>query len=58
MLEGLAERNLAIRLSVIDGGKVKAELTEVYHRLYRRIVELTPTPLKSYLEGAAPGSGT
>ena len=58
MLEGLAERNLAIRLSVIDGGKVKAELTEVYHQLYQRIVELTPTPLKSYLEGAAPGSGT
>ena len=58
MPEGLAERNLAIRLSVIDGGKVKAELTEIYHRLYQRIVELTPTPLKSYLEGAAPGSGT
>lgn len=35
-----------------------AELTEVYRRLYQRIVELTPTPLKSYLEGAAPGSGT
>ncbi len=44
MPEGLAERNLAIRLSGIDGGKVKAELTEVYHRLYQRIVELTPTP--------------
>ena len=35
-----------------------AELTEDYRRLYQRIVELTPTPLKSYLEGAAPGSGT
>lgn len=54
----MAERNFAIRLSVIDGGKVKAELTEVYRQPYQRIVELTPTPLKSYLEGAAPGSGT
>jgi hypothetical protein len=25
----MAERNLSIRLSVIDGGKVKAELSEI-----------------------------
>lgn len=25
----MAERNLSIRLSVVDGGKVKAELSEI-----------------------------
>jgi hypothetical protein len=30
------------------------ELTAGYRNLYRCIAELTPAPLKSYLEGAAP----
>ena len=34
-----------------------AELAGEYRRLYQSIVELTPAPLKSYLEDAAPGSG-
>ena len=33
-----------------------AELTDEYRRLYQRITELTPKPLRSLLEGAAPGS--
>jgi hemerythrin-like domain-containing protein len=34
-----------------------AVLTADYRRLYRCIAELTPAPLKSYLEGAAPAGG-
>ena len=34
-----------------------AELADDYRQLYLHIAELTPTPLKSYLEEAAPGSG-
>jgi hypothetical protein len=32
----MAERNLSIRLSVVDGGKVKAELSEIGERSNRR----------------------
>jgi hemerythrin-like domain-containing protein len=34
-----------------------AKLADDYRQLYQAIVELTPAPLKSYLEGAAPGAG-
>ena len=33
-----------------------AELADDYRRLYQYIAELAPPPLKSYLEGAAPGT--
>ena len=33
-----------------------ATLSDEYRRLYQRITELTPRPLKSYLESAEPGS--
>jgi hemerythrin-like domain-containing protein len=34
-----------------------AELADDYRHLYQYIAELTSAPLKSYLEGAAPGGG-
>jgi hemerythrin-like domain-containing protein len=34
-----------------------AKLADDYRQLYQAIVELTPSPLKSYLEAAAPGAG-
>lgn len=34
-----------------------AELADDYRHLYQCIAELTPAPLKSYLDGAAPGGG-
>ena len=38
----MAERNLAIRLAVIDGGKVKAELTEVGEKGERSLKRIEP----------------
>ena len=35
-----------------------AELADDYRQLYQSIVELTPSPLKSYLQGATPGSAS
>lgn len=35
-----------------------ASLADEYRRLYQCIVELTPPPLKAYLAGAAPATGT
>jgi len=45
----MAERNLSIRLSVVDGGKVKAELTEIGEKGERS--------LKKIEAAAAPASG-
>ena len=42
----MAERNLSIRLSVIDGGKVKAELSEIGEKGERSLkkIEAAATP--------------
>ncbi|MGV0961433.1 MAG: phage tail tape measure C-terminal domain-containing protein [Limnohabitans sp.] len=48
----MAERNLSIRLSVIDGGKVKAELTEIGEKGERSLkkIEAAATPASSGLK--------
>ncbi len=47
----MAERNLSIRLSVIDGGKVKAELSEIGEKGERSLkkIEAASTPASSGL---------
>ena len=48
----MAERNLSIRLSVIDGGKVKAELAEIGEKGERSLkkIEAAATPASSGLK--------
>jgi lambda family phage tail tape measure protein len=48
----MAERNLSIRLSVIDGGKVKAELSEIGEKGERSLkeIEAASTPASSGLK--------
>jgi lambda family phage tail tape measure protein len=48
----MAERNLSIRLSVVDGGKVKAELSEIGEKGERslRKIEAAATPASSGLK--------
>ena len=48
----MAERNLSIRLSVIDGGKVKAELSEIGEKGERSLkkIEAAATPASSGLK--------
>ncbi len=48
----MAERNLSIRLSVIDGGKVKAELSEIGEKGERSLkkIEAAATPASSSLK--------
>ncbi len=40
----MAERNLSIRLSVVDGGKVKAELSEIGEKGERSLKKLRRRP--------------
>ncbi|MBX9810734.1 MAG: hemerythrin domain-containing protein [Burkholderiales bacterium] len=57
-LENLAEEDWQ-RVDSAFGDNIDplfgAALTDEYRRLYQHITELTPQPLKSLLEGAAPG---
>jgi lambda family phage tail tape measure protein len=48
----MAERNLSIRLSVVDGGKVKAELSEIGEKGERSLkkIEAAATPASSGLK--------
>jgi lambda family phage tail tape measure protein len=48
----MAERNLSIRLSVVDGGKVKAELSEIGEKGERSLkkIEAASTPASSGLK--------
>ncbi len=48
----MAERNLSIRLSVVDGGKVKAELTEIGEKGERSLkkIEAAATPASGGLK--------
>ncbi len=48
----MAERNLSIRLSVVDGGKVKAELSEIGEKGERSLkkIESAATPASSGLK--------
>jgi lambda family phage tail tape measure protein len=48
----MAERNLSIRLSVVDGGKVKAELSEIGEKGERSLkkIEATATPASGGLK--------
>ncbi len=48
----MAERNLSIRLSVVDGGKVKAELTEIGEKGERSLkkIEAASTPASTGLK--------
>jgi lambda family phage tail tape measure protein len=48
----MAERNLSIRLSVVDGGKVKAELTEIGEKGDRSLkkIEAASTPASTGLK--------
>ena len=40
----MAERNLSIRLSVVDGGKVKAELSEIGEKGERSLKKSSQRP--------------
>ena len=48
----MAERNLSIRLSVVDGGKLKAELSEIGEKGERSLkkIESAATPASSGLK--------
>jgi len=48
----MAERNLSIRLSVVDGGKVKAELSEIGEKGERSLkkIEAAATPASGGLK--------
>lgn len=54
----MAERNLSIRLSVVDGGKVKAELSEIGEKGERSLkkIEAAAQPAGNGLKFLSPAA--